>query len=131
MSSNDRGWLQIRERQAELRRDTGNRDVLTPDESLQVIAAELHRMNDLKEHEIALQERHLDMIAESMKQLPRPDEGAMGSMTRALDTLAELAIRDAARPAISDSRPNTRPAAEPVTSERGGTKITHVPPDEE
>ncbi len=114
-----------------MRSDTGDRDTLSPDESLQVIAAELHRMNDLKEHEIALMERRLDMIVESMKQFPKPDEGAMGSVSRALDTLADLAIRDAARPAISDSRPNTRPAAPSVTQERGGTKVTHVPPDEE
>lgn len=112
-----------------MRRDSEKRDTLTPDESLQIIASELHRMNDLKEHEIALQERHLDMIAESMKQIPTLDGGAMGSVSRALDTLSELAIQNAARPAITDSRPTSRPQAEPVTNERGGTKVTHVPPD--
>ena len=107
--------------------------MLTERQSLQSIAVELHRGNQLKAHEIQVQAKQLEILERISRQLENP-QGAeyaaksLEMMERSLLPLQDLVGMNAERRPIAqvETLPPTEPAVQEVTT--AGTRIRQAPP---
>ena len=108
--------------------------VLSPDQSLQSIAVELHRANLLTQQQLKLTERQNDLLGNVIDLLRAPPGIDGGGMADAMREFTQsfmgpigALLADAAkpRPPRTESLPAGPPP--PITNEKGGTRVEQEP----
>lgn len=135
------GYDALKARQAELQADREPAESsdgleLSVPESLQSIAVELHRANELKVLELRFQERQNDLTANALDLLRKPAQAGGEGMvevlrefTSALSRPLEALLGDAMKP--KPPRIETIPAGppKPIELEKDGTRVSQDPED--
>ncbi len=137
MSSAQDPREEIHRRQRERRQETAEEReelVLSPDQSLQSIAVELHRANLLTQEQLKLTERQNDLLANVLDLLRSPPQFDGGGMADAMREFTQsfmgpigALLADAAKPRAphTESLPSGPPP--PITNEKAGTRVEQKP----